>query len=151
MGFKTCGPNKAIVKTGLGLSEPKIIHGGYCFVWPCIQEISLLDLRLMTLEITSPLVYTKQGVPISVNSIAQVKIDSKPESLKLAARNFLGKTLREIGTAADHTLEGHQRAIVGTLSVEEVFQNRESFASEVSRVAAQDLEEMGPALGRACA
>jgi len=74
MGFYVCGPDRALVKSGAGVSQPIIITGGYFWAWPCSQLVQALDLRVMTLEINSPSVYTKQGVPVNVNSIAQVKI-----------------------------------------------------------------------------
>jgi len=72
----TVGPCAAAVKTGYGLARPLIITGGWCYVWPCVQQCQLLDLRVMTLDVRSPSVYTKQGVPITVVSTAQVKISA---------------------------------------------------------------------------
>ena len=72
--FYTCGPNRALIKSGAMVGKPKIVSGGFMFALPCVQQVQLLDLRVMTLDIHSPHVYTKQGVPITVRSIAQVKI-----------------------------------------------------------------------------
>jgi len=74
MGFHTCGPNSALIKSGAFLKKPVIVSGGFVYSLPCVQRVQRLDLRVMTLEIYSPQVYTKQGVPITVKSIAQVKI-----------------------------------------------------------------------------
>lgn len=74
-------------------------------------------MRIMTLDINSPVVYTKQGVPVNVNSIAQVKISRDPASLELAAGMFLGMSKQDVSRAAEHTLEGHQRAILGFVCV----------------------------------
>jgi len=136
-------PDSAIVKSGAGLREPLIISGGYCWAWPCWQQVQTLDLRVMTLDVNSPQVYTKQGVPVTVNSIAQVKIGNQKESLITAAGAFLGMSKKDIAKAAEETLEGHQRAILGTMTVEEIFQDREKFASEVRDVAVDDVKSMG--------
>jgi len=67
----------------------------------------------MTLEVSSPKIYTKLGVPISVDGVAQVKIESKSEMLHQACQQFLGKSQSMVSQVALETLEGHQRAIMG--------------------------------------
>lgn len=72
MGFITGGPNEAIVVSGVFHSKPLIVVGGWAFVIPCIQKVQRLSLNIMTLKVSSPTVYTMQGVPLSVTGIAQV-------------------------------------------------------------------------------
>lgn len=73
----------------------------------------------MTLQVESPTVYTSQGVPLSVTGIAQVKIQGQNEEMLTAAcEQFLGKKESEIQNIALVTLEGHQRAIMGSMTVE---------------------------------
>ena len=72
MGFITGGPNEAIVVSGVFHSQPLIVVGGWAFVIPCIQKVQRLPLNIMTLKVSSPKVYTTQGVPLSVTGIAQV-------------------------------------------------------------------------------
>ena len=72
MGFITGGPNEAIVVSGCFHSQPLIVVGGWAFVIPCIQKVQRLPLNIMTLKVSSPKVYTMQGVPLSVTGIAQV-------------------------------------------------------------------------------
>jgi flotillin len=98
----------------------------------------------MTLNVISPKVFTNQGVAISVTGLAQVKVDSSHEQmLQTACQQFLGKSQAEIRNIALETLEGHQRAIMGTLSVEEIYQDRQKFSEEVFKVAKSDLVNMG--------
>ena len=98
----------------------------------------------MTLSITSPKVYTQQGVPISVTGIAQVKIQGQNmDMLRAACEQFLGKTEEEIKHVAQETLEGHQRAIMASMSVEEIYKNRKKFSKKVFEVASSDLVDMG--------
>ncbi|GFV47936.1 hypothetical protein TNCV_3044081 [Trichonephila clavipes] len=83
------------------------------------ETADVLTLNTMTLTIESPKVYTQQGVPISVTGIAQVKIQGQNmEMLRSACEQFLGKTTKQIMNIAKETLEGHQRAIMCTMSVE---------------------------------
>jgi flotillin len=100
-------------------SKPKYVAGGRVFVFPVIQQIDRLPLNTMTLEVFSPRVYTKLGVAISVNGIAQVKIQGQNQDmLAAAAQQFLGKSAEQIRQVALETLEGHQRAIMGLMTVE---------------------------------
>lgn len=98
----------------------------------------------MTLNVESPRVYTAQGVPISVTGIAQVKVQGQYEEMLLAAcEQFLGKSEAEIQQVALETLEGHQRAIMGSMSVEEIYKDRKKFNQNVFEVASSDLINMG--------
>merc|ERR1719422_1351207 len=90
----------------------------------------------MTLNPVCENVETAQGVPLTVTGVAQVKIMKNPELL-------LGKKEHEIKSTVLQTLEGHLRAILGTLTVEEVYKDRDQFASLVREVAAPDVGRMG--------
>merc|ERR1719230_1921547 len=97
----------------------------------------------MTLNPVCENVETAQGVPLTVTGVAQVKIMKNPELLQTASEQFLGKDASEIEMTILQTLEGHLRAILGTLTVEEVYKDRDQFASLVREVAAPDVGRMG--------
>merc|ERR1719245_256873 len=97
----------------------------------------------MTLNPLCDNVETKQGVPLTVTGVAQVKIMKDPALLEIAAEQFLGKKEHEIKSTVLQTLEGHLRAILGTLTVEEVYKDRDQFASLVREVASPDVGRMG--------
>ncbi|RMX37179.1 hypothetical protein pdam_00010670 [Pocillopora damicornis] len=127
--FETCGPNEAMVVSGVCHRKSALVSGGRIFVWPFIQKLQKISLNTMTLNVESPRVYTRHGVPISVTGIAQVKIQGQnQEMLYAACQQFLGKTQEQVRAVALETLEGHQRAIMGTMTVE---------------VASSDLVNMG--------
>nr|XP_012228258.1 PREDICTED: flotillin-1 isoform X1 [Linepithema humile] len=143
-GFVTCGPNEALVVSGCCYSKPLLVPGGRVFVWPLVQQVQKISLNTMTLQVESPTVYTCQGVPISVTGIAQVKIQGQNEEmLSTACEQFLGKSEDEIHNIALVTLEGHQRAIMGSMTVEEIYKDRKKFSKEVFEVASSDLVNMG--------
>ncbi|CAG7659311.1 unnamed protein product [Allacma fusca] len=144
-GFVTCGPNQALVISGCCHSKPLLVPGGRTFVWPMIQQVQELPLKTMTLQVESPKVYTCQGVPITVTGIAQVKIQGQNEEMLLnACEQFLGKSgIKEIEKVALETLEGHQRAIMGSMTVEEIYKDRKKFSKNVYEVASADLMNMG--------
>lgn len=101
-------------------------------------------MNTMTLQIQSDHVYTQLGVAISVTGIAQVKIQGQNEEmLQAACQQFLGKTENEIRKIAQETLEGHQRAIMGNMTVEEIYKDRKKFSKAVFEVASSDLVNMG--------
>jgi len=143
MMFTTAGPDEALVKTGAFVGEPQIMIGGFVFFLPCCQMVERLDLTIMTIDVHSPVVYTKVGVPITVSSVAQVKVSQQPEKLKIAAGQLLGLPKRDIEHLARQTLEGHQRAIMGTLTVEEIYQDRKKFSTGVKDFATQDISNLG--------
>merc|ERR1719283_257353 len=97
----------------------------------------------MTLNPVCDNVETKQGVPLTVTGVAQVKIMKNPELLGIAAEQFLGKKEDEITDTILQTLEGHLRAILGTLTVEEVYKDRDQFANLVREIATPDVGKMG--------
>merc|ERR1719158_2046992 len=97
----------------------------------------------MTLNPVCDNVETKQGVPLTVTGVAQVKIMKNPELLGIAAEQFLGKREEEITDTILQTLEGHLIAILGTLTVEEVYKDRDQFANLVREIAAPDVGRMG--------
>merc|ERR1719379_771613 len=97
----------------------------------------------MTLNPICENVETAQGVPLTVTGVAQVKIMKNPELLHTASEQFLGKKEDEIKSTVLQTLEGHLRAILGTLTVEEVYKDRDQFANLVREIATPDVGKMG--------
>merc|ERR1719251_609980 len=97
----------------------------------------------MTLNPVCESVETAQGVPLTVTGVAQVNIMKNADLLKLAAEQFLGKPDHEVKNTILQTLEGHLRAILGTMTVEDIYKNREAFAEHVYEVAKPDVGRMG--------
>ena len=119
-------------------------HFSILFYKIVVLSLFRISLNTMTLQVESPCVYTIQGVPISVTGIAQVKVQGQNEDMLLAAcEQFLGKSESEIQHVALVTLEGHQRAIMGSMTVEEIYKDRKKFSKQVFEVASSDLANMG--------
>ena len=149
---KKVGPNEVLVISGRGEGKRdeagakikyRIITGGRAFVWPVLERIDDLSLELMTIDITTPDVPTSQGVPVTLDGVAQVKIGSDYASIQTAAIQFLSRTEDHIEHIAHETLAGHLRAILGTLSVEQLYRDREAFAQKVQEVSGDDMASMG--------
>ncbi len=90
-GFHTTPPNQALIISGGG-SQPKVVVGGRVFVLPIIQRVNALSLEVMTLTPSTSRVYTKEGVAVSVDGVAQVKVKSGTENILKACQQFLRKT-----------------------------------------------------------
>ena len=149
---KKVGPNEVLVISGRGegrrdlagaQSNFRIVTGGRSFVWPILERVDDLSLEIMTIDITTPDVPTVQGVPVTVDGVAQVKIGSDENSIRTAAIQFLSKSRAEIEHVAHETLAGHLRAILGTLTVEQLYRDREAFAQKVQEVSGDDMASMG--------
>ena len=121
----------------------RIVKGGGTFVYPIVEKVDILSLELLTIDVQTPEVYTSKGVPVKVDGVAQIKVKGDDISIATAAEQFLSKGTDDIKNIAMQTLEGHLRAILGTMTVEEIYQNRDAFASKVQEVAAGDMANMG--------
>jgi flotillin len=139
--LKKAGPNEVVVVSGRG--KVKFITGGADMVIPLFHTWNRLSLEVMTLDVTTPEVYTAQGVPVIVDGVAQIKIKKDEASLHAAAERFLGKQPQEIAKIALETVQGHLRGILGTLSVENIYMSRDQFAQKVQEISAGDLANMG--------
>jgi len=152
--YKKVGPNQVLVVSGRkhtfidanGKPETRSFHlvkGGGAFIWPVVERVDELSLEIMTLDVNTPKVYTLQGVAVTVDGVAQVKIRGDDVSITTAAEQLLSKNVEQIKNVALQTLEGHLRAILGTLSVESIYKDRDAFASRVAEVATADMANMG--------
>ena len=152
--YKTVGPDQAMIVTGSYLGTKnvytdesgrkiKIVRGGGAFILPVFQQAKYISLLSHKLDVTTPEVYTEQGVPVMADGVAIIKIGGSVEDVATAAEQFMGKSTEDLKQEAQEVLEGHLRAILGTMTVEEVYRNRDKFAQEVQGVAAKDLKKMG--------
>src|SRR5438552_2807779 len=121
----------------------RIVKGGGTFVYPIVEKVDVLSLELLTIDVQTPEVYTRRGVAVQVDGVAQIKVKGDDISIATASEQFLSKTTDEIKNVATQTMEGHLRAILGTMTVEDIYQNRDAFASKVQEVAAGDMANMG--------
>ena len=121
----------------------RIVRGGAALRVPLLEKVEYLSLNLLTIPLEIRRAYTVKGVPVSVKAVANVKIKSDDISLQAAAERFLGMSLPEVQKVIFQTLEGHLRAILGTLTVEEINNDRQSFAQKLTSEASADLERMG--------
>ncbi|EDV22419.1 uncharacterized protein TRIADDRAFT_59005 [Trichoplax adhaerens] len=140
----TTGPNEALVVSGAccGSGEKRYVHGGWAWAWCGITDVQRISLNVMTLNPLCESVETAEGVALTVTSVTQCKIMTG-DLLPIACEQFLGRNTEDIENIILQTLEGHLRSILGTLTVEEVYKDRDRFATLVREVASPDVGRMG--------
>lgn len=143
-------PNKAAVISGRNrkLTDGtvvgyRLVRGGATLVKPFLEKVEYLDLNVLTVPLSTSRAYTMEGVPVSVKAVANIKIKGDDSSLRAASERFLGMPPAEFHQLVFQTLEGHLRAILGNLTVEEINNDRQTFAQKLLTEAAGDLEKMG--------
>src|SRR5829696_3893531 len=143
-------PNAVAVLSGRKRKLPdgrtvgyRMVRGGAALRIPLLEKVEYLHLNVMTIPLEIKRAYTLKGVPVSVKAVANVKIRGDELSLQAAAERFLSMTHDQVQKVIFQTLEGHLRSILGTLTVEEVNSDRQSFAQKLTSEATVDLEKMG--------
>ncbi|MCK6528287.1 flotillin family protein [Myxococcota bacterium] len=138
---QTVGPNEALIVSGHG--EPRVVVGGRTVVWPVINRADRLTLEVLTIDVHNRQVYTAQGIAMDVDGVAQIAVRNDEASIRTAARQFIGRKTVEVAGVAKQTMEGHLRAILGQMTVEEIYKERDKFAQAVQHHAASDMQKMG--------
>src|SRR5262245_9104152 len=143
-------PNAVAVLSGRKRKLPdgrivgyRMVRGGAALRIPLLEKVEYLHLNVLTIPLEIKRAYTLKGVPVSVKAVANVKIRGDDTSLQAAAERFLGMSPDQVQKVIFQTLEGHLRSILGTLTVEEVNSDRNSFAQKLTSEAGNDLEKMG--------
>ncbi|MCB9642469.1 MAG: flotillin family protein [Myxococcales bacterium] len=154
--YEKVGPNEVLIVSGRRgsyinpmtgeaiIKNFKIFHGGGTFILPVKEKVDRMSVELMTLEIKTPEFFTKYGVPIILDCIAQIKVLSRdPIATATAAEMFLSKTIDQMNEIAHQMMQGHLRAVISTLPFEEIHANPEAFSQNVQRLTSADLANMG--------
>lgn len=140
--FRRVGPNQALIVYGFGGTH--IITGGGRVVWPMVQSARELSLELMSFDVApSQDLYTNQGVAVTIEAVAQIKVRSDAESIRTAAEQFLSKPQLERQELLRLVMEGHLRGIVGQLTIEQIVKDPEMVGGKVRSTCAEDLGKMG--------
>jgi flotillin len=140
--YRKVGPNEAFVVFGVG--GTRVIKGGGTLVFPMIHSYRTLSLELMSFDVAPKQdLYTKQGVAVTVEAVAQIKVKSDQESILTAAEQFLSKTPPQREGLIRLVMEGHLRGIIGQLTVEEIVKQPEMVADRMRATCADDMDKMG--------
>ncbi|MCJ7587483.1 MAG: SPFH domain-containing protein [Candidatus Aminicenantes bacterium] len=117
--------------------------GGGTFVWPFFETVHILPMEVIPISVKTPDVLTHGGVPVMAEGVAQIKVDSSDQAVRLAAEQFLGLGKDGIRHVSLSILEGKMREVIGTMTVEDIYRGRQEFSNRVSQAALHDLSRMG--------
>ena len=140
--YRKAGPHEALVVYGFG--GTRVVKGHGTIVLPMVQVCRGLSLELMSFDVAPQQdLYTKQGVAVTVEAVAQIKVKSDMESILTASEQFLTKTDQEREGLIRLVMEGHLRGIIGQLTVEEIVKQPEMVADRMRSTCADDMNKMG--------
>src|SRR5213079_3214264 len=140
--YRKAGPHEALVV--YGFRGTRIVKGRGTVISPMIENCHELSLELMSFDVAPQQdVYTRQGVAVTVEAVAQIKVKSDPESILTAAEQFLTKSDEEREGLIRLVMEGHLRGIIGQLTVEEIVKQPEMVGDRMRATCADDMNKMG--------
>ena len=141
--YRKAGPNQALIVYG-GRGKPRVIRAGGSVIFPVVETFRELTLELMSFDVAPTQdLYTKQGVAVTVEAVAQIKVRSDEESILTAAEQFLSKPANEREGLIRLVMEGHLRGIIGQLTVEQIVKEPEMVAERMRATCMDDMSKMG--------
>ena len=140
--YRKAGPHEALVV--YGFRGTRVVKGHGTVIFPMIEAYRQLSLELMSFDV-APVqdLYTKQGVAVTVEAVAQIKVKSDLESVQTASEQFLTKTPDQRESLIRLVMEGHLRGIIGQLTVEQIVKEPEMVAERMRSTCADDMNKMG--------
>src|SRR5499427_5887085 len=140
--YRKAGPHEALVV--YGFRGTRVVKGHGTVIFPMIENCRELSLELMSFDVAPQQdLYTKQGVAVTVEAVAQIKVKSDTESVLTASEQFLTKTDQERESLIRLVMEGHLRGIIGQLTVEEIVKQPEMVGDRMRATCADDMNKMG--------
>ena len=140
--YRKAGPHEALVV--YGFRGTRIVKGHGTVIFPMVENYHSLSLELMSFDVAPEQdLYTRQGVAVTVEAVAQIKVKSDPESIHTASEQFLTKTDQEREGLIRLVMEGHLRGIIGQLAVEEIVKQPEMVGERMRSTCADDMNKMG--------
>jgi len=140
--YRKAGPHEALVV--YGFRGTRVIKGHGTVIFPMVENCRELSLELMSFDVAPQQdLYTKQGVAVTVEAVAQIKVKSDPESILTASEQFLTKPASDREALIRLVMEGHLRGIIGQLTVEEIVKQPEMVADRMRSTCADDMSKMG--------
>src|SRR5262249_24019427 len=140
--YRKVGPQEALIVDGF--RGRRLVQGWGPVVFPMVENCRGLSLELMSFDVAPKQdLYTRQGVAVTVEAVAQIKVKSDRESILTAAEQFLTKPPEEREGLIRLVMEGHLRGIIGQLTVEEIVKQPEMVGERMRSICADDMNKMG--------
>jgi flotillin len=149
--YTKAGPNEVLIISGRRTrrrgDQPalgyRIVRGGGTYVRPFREKVQRLSLELMQFDVRTAETHTKHGVPVQIDGVCMAKIDAADHAIEQAAQQFLSRGPEDIVRTAMQAVEGHMRAAVGSLSIEDIYRERHRLVAAARELATSDLDHMG--------
>src|SRR5260221_5384574 len=140
--YRKGGPHEALVV--YGFRGTRVVKGHGTVIFPMVESCRELSLELMSFDVAPQQdLYTVQGVAVTVEAVAQIKVKSDPESIRTAAEQFLTKSPDQREGLIRLVMEGHLRGIIGQLTVEQIVKEPEMVAERMRSTCMDDMSKMG--------
>ena len=140
--FRKAGPHEALVV--YGIRGTRVVQGSGTLILPMLEQCRDLSLELMSFDVAPQQdLYTNQGVAVTVEAVAQLKVKSDPVSIRTSAEQFLTKTPVQREGLIRLVMEGHLRGIIGQLTVEQIVKEPEMVGDRMRSTCAADMNKMG--------
>src|ERR671923_479884 len=140
--YRKVGPNEALIRYGMGGTN--VYCGRGALIFPMVQTCRGLSLELMSFDVAPQQnLYTKQGVAVTIEAVAQIKVKSDKESILTSAEQFLSKEQNQREGLIRLVMEGHLRGIIGQLTVEQIVKEPEMVGDRMRSTCADDMSKMG--------
>ena len=140
--YRKAGPHEALIV--YGFRGTRIVKGHGTVIFPMVESFHQLSLELMSFDVAPAQdLYTKQGVAVTVEAVAQIKVKSDMQSIETASEQFLTKSPDQRESLIKLVMEGHLRGIIGQLTVEQIVKEPEMVAERMRSTCADDMNKMG--------
>ncbi|MBD3885302.1 flotillin family protein [Phormidium tenue FACHB-886] len=148
--YYICQPNEVLIFAGNSheLDDGRtvgyrLVKGGSSVRVPLIERVLRMDLSNMIIDLRVSNAYSKGGIPLTVEGVANIKIAGEEPAIHNAIERLLGKSRKDIEQMAKDTLEGNLRGVLATLTPEQVNEDKIAFAKSLLDEAEEDLGKLG--------
>lgn len=141
-----CQPNEVLIFSGRRQSDGKgyyAVRGGRGWRVPLMERVDRLDLTNMIIDVEVRGAYSKGGIPLNIDGVANIKIAGEEPKLGFAVERLLGKSREEIARIAKDLLEGNLRGVLSQLTPEQVNEDKRAFEEKLLEEAHEDLNKLG--------
>ena len=112
----------------------RISGPGLFFIIPVIEEVRKIDMRVLTMDIPSQQVITKDNVPVKINGVIFFKVDDpanaiiKVQDYRYAIAQYAQTSLRDV---------------IGQMSLDQLLTEREEIGKKIEANVEKDTEAWG--------
>lgn len=147
--YYICQPNEVLIfaggkqRSGKRQLGYRLVKGGSSIRTPLLEKVMRMNLTNMIIELKVSNAYSKGGIPLQVDGVANIKIAGEEPAIHNAIERLLGKPRKEVEKIAKETLEGNLRGVLASLTPEQVNEDKIAFAKSLLNEAEEDLEKLG--------